>query len=350
MGESDARAELDRNTFPSSRLLASSDRGWMQPFLATAGLRQKKALVVYGNMDSRREQLQATDSNEATPDRIERVPFGERWMTDVWETFRVPGGFGLLLVDMTQVKKALRILRDGKIPATLPHLVVRAAGMGFAHWRDQRLAVLVNYERLYPGHLNVGLSMAGETSYAPVVVVPAVDQKPLSTLIPTIIERVDTAAAREARDLKALYQWAIPFRWLRLWILRSLSRSMKWRVAAAGHFQVTCLSNVDVVVPLSFYANGIVGVGAMRDRVIAVDGVPVVRPTAWLSGVADHAASDGMRGGQALYAMKAILESEELVREAREAVALKAAQAKESEPSKLLREPQPVSSSQDGQA
>ena len=303
-------------------------------------------------MDSRRAQLQVTHSNEATPERIERLPFGQRWMTDVWETFHVPGGFGLLLADMTQVKKALRILRDGKIPATLPHLIVRAVGIGFSrYYQEQQFSVLCNYQRLYPSQLNVGLSMAGQTSYAPVVVIPAVDQKPLSTLIPTIIAAVDAAAAREAGDLKALYKWAIPFRWLRLWILRGLSRNLKWRVGVVGHFQVTCLNNTDVVVPLIFYSNGIVGVGAMRDRVIAVDGVPVVRPTAWLSGVADHASSDGLRGGDALSMTKEILEGEDLVREAREAVALKAAQAKEpGEPSLLLREPQPVGSSQDGPA
>ena len=302
-------------------------------------------------MDSRREQLQVSHSKEATPDRIERLPFGQRWMPDAWETFHVPGGFGLTLADMTQVRNAVRILRDGKIPATVAHLIVRAVGIAFSRGRGQEISVLCNYQRLYPGHLDVGLSMAGQTSYAPVVVVPGVDQKPLSSLIPTIIAEVDAAAAREAGDLKWLYKWAIPFRWLRLWILRGLSRNLKWRLRIVGHFQVTCLNNADVVVPLTFYANGILGVGAVRDRVIAVDGVPVVRPTAWLSGVADHAAADGLNGGDALQVIKEILEGEQLVREAREAVALAAARAKEKgEPSLLLGEPQPVSSSQDGQA
>jgi hypothetical protein len=192
--------------------------------------------------------------------------------------------------------------------------------------------------------------MAGLTSYAPVVVVPAVDQKPLSSLIPAIIQEVDAAEARELGDLKTIFKIKIPFRWLRLLILRALSRSFKWRLRIVGHVQVTCLNNTDIAVPLCFYSNTILGVGAVRDRIIVVDGVPVVRPTAWLSGVGDHAAADGLRGGDALQGIKEILEGEDLVREAREAAALQAAKAKEPSESSRLGEPRPVSSSQEGPA
>jgi hypothetical protein len=295
-------------------------------------------------MEPQPEQLQITNSNGAPPDRIERVPFGERWMLDVWETFHVPAGFGLTLTDMTQVKTALRILRDAKIPATLPHLIVRAVGIAFARAKD--VSVLCNYRRIYPSAVNVGLSMAGETTYAPVVVIPAVDRKPLSSLIPAIIQEVDAAAAREAGDLRTIYKFAIPFRWLRLLILRALNRSMKWRLRIVGHVQVTCLNNTDVAVPLVFYSNTILGVGAVRDRVVAVGGVPMVRPTVWLSGVGDHAAADGLRGGDTLQVLKEILEGDDLVREARDAAALRAAQAKDQgEASRLLGEPRSISSS-----
>lgn len=269
-------------------------------------------------------QLSAANSTNTPADRIERLPFGERWMPDAWELFHVPGGFGLALVDMTQLKKALRILRDGKIAATYPHLIVRAVALAYAR-NPQALQIICNYQRLRPGSLDVGLSMAGQTSYAPVVVLPAVNQKPLWDLIPTIIDAVDAAAAREAGDLKALYRWVIPFRWMRRWILSVLHRSLKFRTRIVGHFQVTCLPNVDVVVPLVFYSSAILGVGAIRDRVIASDGVPVVRPTVWLSGVADHASTDGLNGGDALQTIKEVLEGDELVREAQEAVARKAA-------------------------
>jgi hypothetical protein len=289
-------------------------------------------------------------SQNAPAHQIDRIPFGERWLPDAWELFHVPGGFGLQLADMTQVKKAVRILRDAKIPATYPHLIVRAVALAYAR-NPRALQLICNYKRMIPSVLDVGISMAGQTSYAPVVVVPAVDQKPLAVLIPTIIDAIDAAAAREAGDLKTLYRWAIPFRWLRRWILGILHRSLDWRTRIVGHFQVTCLTNVDVVVPLVFYSSSILGVGAIRDRVVALDGVPVVRPTVWLSGVSDHATTDGQRGGDSLQVIKEILEGEELVREAREAAALKAGHANAAgERSLAPAEAQSAGRSQDGPA
>jgi hypothetical protein len=297
----------------------------------------------------------ATDSSTTPADRIERLRFGERWMPDAWELFHVPGGFSLLLADMTQVKRAIRILRDAKIPATFPHLIVRAVALAYLRG-PQAVQIICNYERITPGSFDVGLSMAGQTSYAPVVVIRAVDQKPLSVLIPAIADAVDAAAAKEAGQIAALYRLAVPFRWLRRWILSGLQRSFKFRTEIVGHFQVTCLNNIDVVVPLVFYSSAILGVGAIRDRVIARDGVPVVKPTVWLSGVAEHASTDGLRGGDALQVIKEILEGDELVREALEAAALKAAQSTGNPkllpgayPSPSLA-PRPAGSSQDGAA
>jgi hypothetical protein len=274
------------------------------------------------------EALLAAAGTTNTPsDRVQRVRFGERWLTDAWELFHVPSGVGVVLVDMTQTRKTLRILREGRIPATYPHLIIRAVALAYS--RDpSALRIVCNYRRMIPGALDVGLSMAGQTTYSPVVVIPAVNKKPLAALIPAITQAIDAAAAREAGDLKLIYRMAIPFRWFRLWVLRRLHRSLRWRTRIVGHFQVTCLTNVDVAVPLAFYSSGILAVGAIRDRVVASDGVPVVRPTLWLSGVADHASTDGSTGVDALGVIREILEGEELVAEAREAVALKAAATK----------------------
>src|SRR5579864_839355 len=130
-------------------------------------------------------------------DRIDRVPFGDRWLMDAGEMFPVPAGFGLALADMTQVNRTLGILRNAQIPATLAHLIVRAVGICFALYPG-RLQLICNYRRLIPGSINIGLSMAGQTTYATVVVIPAVDKKPLAVLIPEIIEAVGARAAKEA--------------------------------------------------------------------------------------------------------------------------------------------------------
>lgn len=254
-------------------------------------------------------------------DRVERIPFGDRWVQDGFELFNVPAGFGLVLTDMTQAKRAIRILRDAKIPATYAHLIVRAVALAFQRHPDGVMRFIYKYERLTPAHFDVGLSMAGQTQYAPVVVVRAVDQKPLRVLVPDIIEAVDALAMREATDLAAMRRWTVPFRWLRRFLLGILHRSREWRTQRVGHFQVSWLNNVDVMVPFLFYSNGILGVGSIRDRVVAIDGQAVVRPTVWLSGVSDHGAVDGRTGSDVLTLIKDILESEELVREALDASA-----------------------------
>jgi hypothetical protein len=256
-------------------------------------------------------------------DRLERIPIGDRWLQDGFELFNVPAGFGLVLTDMTQAKRALRILRDAKIPATYAHLIVRAIALAYLRWPDG-VRLLYNYESLTPAHFDVGLSMAGRTQYAPVVVIRAVDQKPLRVLVPAIIGAVDALAMQEASDLARMRNWWIPFRWLRRFFLGILHRSREWRIQQVGHFQVSWLNTVDVMVPFLFYSNGILGVGSIRDRVMAVDGQAVVRPTVWLSGVSDHGAVDGRTGSDVLTLIKDILEGEELVREALEAAAQEA--------------------------
>jgi hypothetical protein len=259
---------------------------------------------------------------ETTPpkDRIERIPLGLRWLNDAFEVSPTAAGFGLLLADMTNAKAALRALRDARIPATMAHLVVRATALALAR-NPQCHRMVCNYRRLLPAAVDIGLSMAGETTYAPIVVLTAMDQKPLSALIPSVIEAIDKAVEKERVDLEVMRRqmWLIPFCFMRRFILRRLNKSIWFRRRIAGTFQVSMVPTLDVVVPLMFYTSCGIAAGSVTDRVVAVDGKPVVRPTMWLSVAGDHAAIDGVHAALLLCAVKAILESDELLREAREA-------------------------------
>jgi len=253
-------------------------------------------------------------------DRIERIPLGLRWINDAFDVSPTAAGFGLLLVDMTKAKAALRMMRDARIPATITHFVVRATALALA--RNPRCHQMVcNYRRLLPAAVDIGLSMAGETTYAPVVVLPAADQKPLSALIPAVIEAIDKAVEKERVDLVAMRRqlWLIPFGFMRRFILRWLNKSMWFRRRIAGTFQVSTVPSIDVVGPLMFYTSAGIAAGSVTDRVIAVDGKAVVRPTMWLTVAGDHAAVDGVHAAMLLCAIKDTLESDELVVEAREA-------------------------------
>jgi pyruvate/2-oxoglutarate dehydrogenase complex dihydrolipoamide acyltransferase (E2) component len=253
-------------------------------------------------------------------DRIERVPLGWRWIDDAFQVAPTAGGIVLRLADMTNAKAALRLMRDARIPVTMAHLVVRACALVLA--RNPGLhRMACNYRRLSPASVDIGLSMAGHTTYAPVVILPAADRKPLTTLVPSIIEAIDAATAKEAVDLRNMRRqmWVIPFGFLRRFILRMLNRSLWFRRRIAGTFQVSMLPKADVCVPLLFYTGCMLATGAVRERVVAVDGQPAVRPTMWLTLCADHVALDGMQGDVLVDAIKEMLEGDELLREAREA-------------------------------
>jgi hypothetical protein len=254
------------------------------------------------------------------PDRIEKVPLGWRWIDDAFDVAPRAGGIMMRLADMTRAKAALRMLRDARIPATMAHLVVRGCALVLA--RNPELhRMACNYRRLTPGTVDIGLSMAGHTSYAPIVVLPAAETKPLSALIPAVIEAIDASVDKEKVDLRNMRRqmWVIPFGIVRRFILRLLNKSMWFRRRIAGTFQISMLPTGDVCIPLLFYTGSMLATGAIRERVIPVDGKPAVRPTMWLTLCADHAAMDGVLGEQLLEGIKDMLESDELLREAQEA-------------------------------
>jgi hypothetical protein len=254
-------------------------------------------------------------------DREEPLPIAERWIKDAFGVMAVPGGFALRLVDMSRAKAVLGQLRAAGIHATFTHLIVRAAAVALA--RNPELHQLVcGYRRLRPAAVDIGLSMAGETNYAPVVVIPEADRTPLGEMIPRVNDAVRAAREKERRDLEELGRrgWWIPWGVLRRLLLRWMQSKFWYRRKLAGTFQVSCLSSVDMIGSLLFYTGSVLGAGGVRDRVVAVDGQAVVRPTVWLTVCVDHAAMDGRGAGKLLKAVKGVLEGEELAREAELAV------------------------------
>jgi|SRR5579859_4819525 len=253
-------------------------------------------------------------------DRIESLPLGERWFPDAFHLIPGPGGFALRLVDMTSAQETLRILRGAGVRATVTHLIVRAAALALA--RNPELHQIVcNYRRLTPASVDIGLSMAGQTTYAPVVVLPEADKQRLAELVPRTNAAIAAAREREIRDLEDIRKkgWWVPFGFLRRFLLRMFQKTFWFRRKLAGTFQVSCLPNVDVISSFLFYTGSILGAGQVSDRVVAVDGQAVVRPTVWLTICVDHASMDGRRAGDLLNIIQRILEGPELLAEARAA-------------------------------
>jgi 2-oxoacid dehydrogenase/acyltransferase catalytic subunit len=251
------------------------------------------------------------------PDRIESLSLDERWFADARTVAEAPGGFLERMVDMTAATSWLATLHEAGLPATVTHLIVRAAALALARNPDLHQTVC-GYRKLIPGSVDIGLTTPGPTTYAPVVLA-AVDEQPLEVLIPAMDAALASARERERRTLGSLrwLRWLAPFGFLRRFLLRLAQKTFWFRRRMAGTFQVSFAPTADVVVPLRFYTGSALGAGRVRDLVVAVGGQLEVRRMMTLTLIADHVAMDGVRVGTLLNAIAAILEGEELGREAR---------------------------------
>ena len=144
-------------------------------------------------------------------DRIESIPHGERWFADAFRVIPAPGGFAQRTIDVSGIMRTLEVANLAGIRATLPHLMIRAAALALARNPDLHQTVC-GYRKMTHGTVDIGLSMAGQTSYAPVVVLPSVESTSLRDLVGVVEERVADARMREARDLQILrrFGWLSP--------------------------------------------------------------------------------------------------------------------------------------------
>jgi short-subunit dehydrogenase/acyl carrier protein len=254
-------------------------------------------------------------------DTIESIPMGERWFADSFRVIPAPGGYAQRAVDVSAAMRAVQALNEAGVGATLTHVMIRAAALALA--RNPELHQLVcGYRKLTPGQVDIGLSMAGKTTYAPVVVLAAADGVSLGDMVARVEEATVRGRAKETLDLATLRRvgWMTPVGFLRRLSVRVMQEMFWYRRKLVGTFQVTCVPTVDATVPLQFYSGSILSFGRPRDAVVPIDGRPSIRPMLTLTVCVDHVAMDGMRAATLVNAIAAIVDSEELVDEARQGV------------------------------
>ena len=256
----------------------------------------------------------------AREDRVDRIPMGERWFTDAFRVIPSPGGFAQRGADVTFAMQAVQILNQAGIRGTITHVMMRAAALALA--RNPHLHKMVcGYRTLSPGQVDIGMSMLGKTAFAPVVVLPASDRTTLGDMVPMVEEAIVKAHEKEDVDLANLKKvgWTTPIGFLRRFTIRILQEMFWFRRKLVGTFQVTAVPTAEVCAPLQFYTGSILSFGRPRDTVVAIDGRPAVRPVVTMTVVVDHVVHDGMQAAALVNEIASIVESEELVDEARRA-------------------------------
>ncbi len=245
---------------------------------------------------------------------IESLDFAERWLRDGLAVRSPPAFIQTVTVDMTAAVALVERFRAEGTRITFMHLAVRAAALAMAEHADLH-QLIAGARRYRPDEVDIGLSVSGESFVAPVLVIASAAKKDLLEIAAEIRDGAQKARQRDAEMHAALRRWGwiLPFGFLRRAFMRLFFLTFGF-VRATGTLQITSSATVDTLVPLSFSTSAIVTVGRVRDDVIAVDGKAVVRPVMTLVCTADHRVWDGRAGARFLNTVKALLESEALVR------------------------------------
>jgi pyruvate dehydrogenase E2 component (dihydrolipoamide acetyltransferase) len=234
----------------------------------------------------------------------------ELWLRDGLALCRPPAYFQTLDVDMSRMQTLIGLARQRNVRITYTHIIVRAAAVALAANPD--LHVLVCAGRVYsPDRVDIGLSIAGETFVAPVLVVEGADRKSLTGVAEEIVRRAPEVKAADQKMLQLLRRWGwlLPFGFLRRALLRILFRIPAFRRRGSGTFQVSLVPNVDQAFTPMFSTSAILIAGSVRDRVVAIAGVPTVRAMTTLTCCADHGIWDGRAGERFLLAVRNVLET-----------------------------------------
>jgi len=204
-------------------------------------------------------------------------------------------------------------MRERGLGASFAHLVLRAAGLALAR-NPEFYRMVCGYDRLAPASIDIGLTTSDAPSGLPAIVT-RVEQTPLGALVAHANEALSMTDGDTTRVARG--GWLAAFGFVRRGLVRLLRRAFRTRRLLGGFFEVAYDANADVVGSLRFHSDAILAAGRVRDLVVVFDGELAIRPISVLTISTDHVAMDAMRAAGLLNAVKEILESDELVVEAR---------------------------------
>jgi pyruvate/2-oxoglutarate dehydrogenase complex dihydrolipoamide acyltransferase (E2) component len=211
---------------------------------------------------------------------------------------------------MSEAMRRIDALRSAGVHATPTHLLVYSAARALAATSNLHQVVTGN-RRYRPTRVDIGLSVAGESFVAPVLVIEGADRKTIAEIATETVRRAPEVREADRRMLNSLNRWGwlVPFGFLRRAILRLLFRIPAFRGKGAGTFQVSTVP-VDWASASIFATTGVLFGGQIRSCAVAIEGQPAVRPLMTLTLSSDHGVWDGRGGACFLAAVKAELELE----------------------------------------
>ncbi len=245
-----------------------------------------------------------------SPTANQSLDYAERWLRDGLAVLRPALSVQQIAVDMTRANEALERLRKQGVAATSTHLLVYAAARALAS-NPHLHQIVAGTRRHRPEHVDIGLSVTGESFVSPVLVIQKAEGKTVAEIAAETTRRAPEIRQSDQEMLKALRRWGrlVPFGFLRRAILRMLFMSPTFRRKGAGTFQVSTVP-VDWALTSSFSTAGVLVGSQSRLRVVVVDGQPAVRAMMNVTLSGDHAVWDGRAASRFLAAVKGELEGD----------------------------------------
>jgi pyruvate/2-oxoglutarate dehydrogenase complex dihydrolipoamide acyltransferase (E2) component len=145
-------------------------------------------------------------------------------------------------------------------------------------------------KRLIPNTVDLCLSIAGDGAVTPVLIIKDAGGKNLEVIADEVRARAseEQLANQRLQDKLRKWGWLLPALFLRRFLMRSLLNQLWYRRSVSGTFQLTFLPAVDLFVPFLFNTAAALSAGAVRDRVVAVNGKIELRPMLTLACCFDH--------------------------------------------------------------
>jgi pyruvate/2-oxoglutarate dehydrogenase complex dihydrolipoamide acyltransferase (E2) component len=243
-------------------------------------------------------------------DRIEKLDHAERWLSDGLDAIDSPGGFMAVEVDMSQANALRMRMREAGVSVTHMHMVIRAVASVLTKHSDLHRLV-AGRKRLIPSTVDLCLSIAGEASVTPVLIIKDAGRKGLEEIADEVRNRASEARIENQKLMEFLRKWGwlLPGSLLRRSLVRSLLNRLWYRRRVSGTFQVSFVPAVGLVVPFLFNTAAALSAGLARDRVIAVNGQIQIRPILIIACCINHKVWNGLDGVRFLGALKKELES-----------------------------------------